>query len=500
MSVTFITGRVATITGLLLCCVTTMAQTPAQPPAQIEKQAPVSVGTADKKQSAPQVVTIVHRLNGLKMFRLLLRAQQETQAISRLDSSFSLMDDVYTNVIAGLAMDDGETIAAWLPDADVEFGSFFQPPDVTVIGSDGKPLVAKYVGLDAVSGLSILRLADKNVSAAGAIKDEPVDVGESVRLFGPEPVTGQRGLLNSGLYVRIGATDGKVLNVQHAPSGDVARFKVSSPRLSKSIVGGVAINDAGETVGIVDGLEAGEASVLSTDMIRRAARRVLERQASVPRPWLGVQGQAVAGLKVDQMLLHGWKLDRAAALAEKHSGIFVNSIIPNSPAAQAALRVGDVILKVNNQEISNAQDFTWFLEQAGPSSNLSFTVARPDRAVAEALDVKLTGMPRPISSRRGRTEAEGFSLIDHGIETIALRAPVATQLGTTAGLLVVYVEPSTAAFAAGLQPGDVIKSINGRAVSLRRPFLSQQAATLTFEIVRNKEKRTVVLKPAAKKK
>lgn len=481
-----------------------MAQTPAQPPAQTEKQAPVSAGTADKKQSAPQVVTIVHRLNGLKMFRLLLRTQQETQAISRLDSGFSLMDDVHTNVIAGLAMDDGETIAAWLPDADVEFGTsgFSVPlaPDMTVIGSDGKPLVAKYVGLDAVTGLSILRLADKNVSAAGAIKDEPVDVGESVRLFGPEPVTGQRGMLNSGLYVRIGATDGKVLDVQRAPSGDVARFKVSSPRLSKSIVGGVAINDAGETVGIVDGLEAGEASVLSTDMIRRAARRVLERQASVPRPWLGVQGQAVAGLKVDQMLLHGWKLDRAAALAEKHSGIFVNSIIPNSPAAQAALRVGDVILKVNNQEISNAQDFTWFLEQAGPSSNLSFTVARPDRAVAEALDVKLTGMPRPISSRRGRNDSEGFSLIDHGIETIALRAPVALQLGTTAGLLVVYVEPATAAFAAGLQPGDVIKSINGRAVSpFRRTFLTPQTATLTFEIVRNKEKRTVVLKPAKKK-
>jgi S1-C subfamily serine protease len=489
---------------LVLFCAATMPQTPAPSPVP-----------AEKKQSAPQVVTIVHRLNGLKIFRLLLRAQAEAQAISRLDSNFSLKDDVHTNVIAGLAMDDGETIAAWLPDADVEFGSsgfssrtgfgkFFEPPDVTVIGADGRPLVANYVGLDAVTGLSIMRLADKNASTGGPIKDEPIDVGQSVRLFGPEPVTGQRGMLNAGLYVRIGATDGKVLDVQRAPSGDISRFKVRSPRLSQSIVGGVAINEAGETVGIVDGLEAGEASVLSTDMIRRAARRVLERQASVPRPWLGVQGQAVAGLKVDQMLLHGWKLDRAAALAGEHRGIFVNSIIPNSPAAQAALRVGDVILKVNNQEISNAQDFTWFLEQAGPSGNLSFTVARPDRTLAEALDVKLTGMPNPkeiLKSRRGRSDSEGFSLIDHGIETIALRAPVASQLGTTAGLLVVYVEPSTAAFAAGFQPGDVIKSINGRSVSpFRRPFIARQPATLTFEIVRNKEKRTVVLKPAAKKK
>jgi S1-C subfamily serine protease len=489
---------------------------------------------ADKKQAAPQVVTIVHRLNGLKMFRLLLRAQQEAQAISRLGSSFSLMDDVHTNVIAGLAMDDGETIAAWLPDADVEFsfavpfapgtpavppvppvpattptnswqgfGSFFEPPDVTVIGADGKPLVAKYVGLDASTGLSILRLAARNLAAAGAIKDDPVGVGESVRLFGPEPVTGQRGLLNSGLYVRIGATEGRVLGVQRAPSGDIARFKVSSPRLSQSIVGGVAINEAGETVGIVDGLESGEASVLSTDMIRRAARRVLERQASVPRPWLGVRGVAISELKIDHFLVHGWQPERAAALAGDHRGIFVNSIIPNSPAAQAELRVGDVILKVNNQEIGNDRDFTWYLEEAGPSSNVSFTIARPGRAVAEALDVRLTAMPDPkeiLSRRRARSESDGLSLNDQGIETIALRAAVASQLGTTAGLLVVYVEPTTAAFAAGLQPGDVIKSINGRAVfPFRRPLLARQPTTLTFEIVRNKEKRTVVVKPAKKK-
>ncbi|HKR22141.1 MAG TPA: PDZ domain-containing protein [Pyrinomonadaceae bacterium] len=521
------------------------AQAPAQPPRKTAPPSPrVTARPADKK-TAPQVVTIVHRLNGLKMFRLLLRTEQHLQAVDRLDSSFtfSLVDDVHTNVIAGLAMDDGETIAAWLPDANVEFGpadfpafnlqtpnvpqppparpapdapaapnpwnafggNFFQPPDVTVIGADGKPLVAQYVGLDAVTGLSILRLADKNPAAVGALKDDPVDVGESVRLYGPEPVTGQRGLLNSGLYVRIGATEGKVFDVRRAPTGGVARFKVSSPRLSQSIIGGVAINNAGETIGIVDGLEGGEASVLPAAVIRRAARRVLERQASVPKPWLGAQGVAVAQLKLDQFVNHGWKPERAAALAGDHQGILLTSIMPDSPAAKAALRAGDVILKVNNQEIDNGEDFTWLLEQAGPSSSVSFTVARPDRTVAEALDVKLSGK---LDSRftwrlaSNRPAANRF-LLDHGIEAIALRPAVASQLGTTAGLLVVYVEPATAAFEAGLQPGDVIQSINGLSVTpFRRPFFSpsNQPATMKFEIVRNKEKRTLTVTNPTKKK
>jgi serine protease Do len=543
--------RVATLIGVLLCCVATMAplsraQAPAPPP---KKAAPPSrPRPADKKLAAPQVVTIVHRLNGLKMFRLLMRADQQAQAVASLDSAFNLLDDVHTNVIAGLAMDDGETIAAWLPEADVEFGAFgafsdmnptipspdlaspaspaprpspkaalraassmagfgtgfFEAPDVTVIGSDGKPLAAKYVGLDAVTGLSILRLVDKNPIAGGAMKDEPVDVGETVRLFSPEPVTGQRGMLNtSGLYVHIAATDGKIFDVRIGPAGSIARFKVSSPRLSQAMIGGVAVNEAGQTLGIIDGLQGSEASVLPAEMIRRAARRVLERQASVPKPWLGVSGEAVAAVKVDRFLNHGWKLERAAELAGEHRGILLTSIVPGSPAADAALRVGDVILKVNDQEIANGEDFTWLLEQAGPSSSVSFTVARPDRVKDEALNVKLKGLLDPQFTFKFKNRFAGtntFSLLEHGIETLALRPPVASQLGTTAGLLVVYVEPSTAAFEAGLQPGDVIQSIDGKPVTpFRRPvFPPKHTATFTVEIFRNKEKRVITVNPPKK--
>jgi S1-C subfamily serine protease len=524
--------HVATITSLLLCCAATMAQAPAQPTGKTAPPSPRVSPRVDKKKIAPQVVTVVHRMNGFKMFRLLLRSQLQAQEIASLDSAFNLSDDVHTNVIAGVAMEDGETIAAWLPQAELGFSGFgetgfqfpsmpmpatpstpmtppsefgpFEPPNLTVIGPDGKQLPVGYVGLDAVTGLSILKLTDKNAASAGTIQDEPVGVGESVRLLGPEPVTGQRGLLNSSLYVRIGATEGRVFDVRRAPSGGISRFKVSSPRLSRAIVGGVAVNDEGETVGIVNGLEGGEASILPAAMIRRAVQRVLDRQGTVPKPYLGVSGSAVSTLKLDQLLNHGWTQDRASTLAQDHRGILLTSIVPDSPAAQAALRVGDVILKVNDQEIANDEDFTWLLEQAGPNSSVAFTVARPDQMVEEALNVKLSGKldfaPRPRAFRRS---TDGFStLFEHGIETIALRAPVASQLGTTAGLLVVYVEPSTPASRAGLQAGDVIQTINGQPASqMTRRFMfgTNEPATFTFEVMRNKQKRTVTIATPRKK-
>jgi S1-C subfamily serine protease len=508
--------RVTTAASILLCYAVAIAQTPPPPPKKAAP--PVRASSRDRIPAPPQVVTIVHRLNGLKMFRLLLRSEEQVQSIAALDSAFSLMDDVHTNVIAGLAMDDGETIVAWLPEADVEFGppaiaapqpplppnakssrpagllagagqGLLDDPDVTVMGPGGRRLAAKYIGLDAVSGLSILRLRDKNPTPAGVIADKPVKIGETVLLFGPEPATKARAVLSGSLLVRMGAIEGRVQDVVPAPSGDIARFKVSSPGLSPANIGGVVINEAGAAIGIVDGLEGNEATILPAALIRRAADRVMEQQASVPRPWLGVKGEAIAELKLEQILTHGWEMQRASDLAGKHHGILLTSIVPGSPAELAALRAGDVILKVDDNEIQNAADFTWWLDQAGPSSSVRFTVARPDRPSEEPLSVKLSGMLDPAFSfnfRNRLATSKGFSLIDQGIETIALKAPVASQLGTTAGLLVVYVEPSTAAFEAGLQPGDVIQSIDGKPASLFNPV--PQAASFTLEIVRKKEK------------
>jgi serine protease Do len=192
-------------------------------------------------------------------------------------------------------------------------------------------------------------------------------------------------------------------------------------------------------------------------------------------------------------------MKRAAALAGKHRGILLTSVVPGSPAAMAALRAGDVILKVNDKEIGNADDLTWWLDWAGPSTSVKFTVARPDQLADQLLNIRLSGRLDPAFNFQLRNRdimTNGFSLIDQGIEAIALKPPVASQLGTTAGLLVVYVEPRTPAFEAGLQPGDVIQSIDGKSISDFK--LITPPTAFKFEVVRNKQK-LVFTVPAKKK-
>ena len=116
----------------------TGAQTPAsqqpippQPPKGQEPRRPttstrVNPVIVQSGPAAPQVVTIVHRLNGLKVFRLLLRSGEQYGTIANIDDAFKIAGDVHTNVIAGLTLDDGQTIAAWLPEAEAEM----PPPPV----------------------------------------------------------------------------------------------------------------------------------------------------------------------------------------------------------------------------------------------------------------------------------------------------------------------------------------------------------------------------------
>lgn len=511
------------------------AQTPV-PPKKPTQPTPTSVESVETKSLAPQVVTIVHRLNGLKMFRMLLRSDKQVEAIGALDEEINLLEDVHTNIIAGLALGDGKTIVAWLPEADVEFGprvippfppraprakqaprvsipkwpatfafrgGMFGSPDLTVIGPNGKKLEAEYIGLDAATGLSVLRVSEKGLTITTELQHEPIELGESVKVIGPEPANNAAGVSRRGLLVRMGTTDGRVLDVTRAPTGGViSRFKVQAPRLSLANIGGVAVNEAGETIGIVDGVEGTEATVLPTTLVRRAADRVLAQQASVPRPWLGVRGEAVSRMNIEQFKSLGWKTERATSLVEKHLGILLTSIADGSPAASAALRPGDVILKVNNEEVGNADDFSWMLDQAGPSSSVTFTLARPDRLGEEFVNVELSGLLDPNVSVSSNDSLLTASLMTKGIEAVALKHPAATKLGVTGGLLVIYVDPSTSAFDAGLRPGDVINTIDGKPLPAdqKLSFDSVSSSAIsTFEVVRKKQRLVITISSTNKK-
>lgn len=529
---------------------TSSSQTPAPKPAPLVQKKTITTTVRPARPvivqnapNAPQVVTLLHRLSGLKMFRLLLRSG-EARAIERLDDAFTIEGDVHTNVIAGLALDDGVTVAAWMPEVDAEVGPPLPPtattpkpptsvgaptapthsiprgygslarrygliesPNLTVLVQDQKRLPAKYVGLDGLTGLSILKLPEGTASSLiGRIDatEAALVAGQRVHLFAPEPVNKTPDGKPTAIYARMGETEAQITRVMRSPGGAIARLRIRSAKLSPANIGGVVLNDTGQTIGIIDAVRANEATVLPANSVRNAAKRVLERQASVPRPWLGIGGESLEGLGVDHLLRNGWQPEVATMLAQQQQGILLTSVVPGSPASTALLRPGDVILSVNDGIVRTAEDFSWVLQEAGSNGSLKFTVARPGKAATEAVEVKLAEAPDPFFGLRSKFattfNTRGFpafntsqyvmsaSLLASGMETITLLPKVASKLGSDGGLLVVYVEPATAAYQAGVRPGDVIESINGQKVNNGKPFKLDDPGNYSYVIVRNKQK------------
>jgi len=537
------------VVGLLFVPAAAQTSSPSPQPRKASTAPDAGRVILENKTAAPQVVTILHSLNGLKVFRLLIRSQEQVEAIARLDPAFDMTGEVHTNVIAGLALDDGHTIAAWLPEAEAEMpfpaiqfaprvpappqtsapgtppvksqppqsrtsmalpgfpmigipANLLEPADLRVITREGKRIMGRYIGLDGLTGLSLISLANGSLPQIVDSKGESISVGQELRVIGPQPAPRTETGARTAMYVRIGETEAVVINVSRSPSGSIARVKIKSTKLTPANIGGIAINDAGETLGIVDGVEGNEATIVPVSLVRMAAKRVLARQASVPRPWLGIQGEPVGAVSLERILRVGWQLERARELAEKREGILLTSVAPGSPAALAKLKPGDVILSVNNGDVRNADDFSWLLDEAGPDIPVLFTVVRPDKDVSEALKIKLSESPDPrFGLRRYRERVPGVfrpgSLMAEGIETIALKPRVASRFGSTGGLLVVSVQPSTDAFKAGLRAGDVIESIDGQPVVPGAAAITlpkDPNVTSTCIVVRNKEKLVLKLR------
>jgi S1-C subfamily serine protease len=506
-------------------CVTTAAQTPAPSPER-HRTPPATTAArvvVQNKPPAPQVVTILHTINGIKAL-ILIKNKEQAEALAQLDKAFNLEGEVHTNVIAGLALDDGQTIAAWLPEAEAEMppafyfprapsaprppattapqgkgappgapvaapprvstisipgvppfnlqGNFFEPADLKIITRDGKRIVGHYIGLDGLTGLSLITVGNGssgNLPVTEDSKEVTVTLGQKFRVIGPQPAPGAESVGRTSMYIRIGETEAIVVNVVRSPSGGIARVKAKSAKFTPANIGGIAINDNNETLGIVSAVEDGEATIVPLNLVRMAAKRVTARKASVPRPWLGISGEPIGPKSLERILRNGWQVDRARALTEKGQGIMLTWVAPGSPAAQAKLKQGDVILTVNNDFIRNAQEFTFLLDEATPETPVHFTVARPEKELSEAMEIKLSESPDPFLGRRRirtevRTRSGPGSLLGEGIEAIALKPRVAIHLGATGGLLVLSVRPRTDAFKAGLRPGDVIESIDGKPI------------------------------------
>jgi S1-C subfamily serine protease len=156
--------------------------------------------------------------------------------------------------------------------------------------------------------------------------------------------------------------------------------------------------------------------------------------------------------------------DLAASLQlTKVGGALVNEVQTGSAADRAGIKRGDAIVAVNGQDVADSNELRNRIAQLGPGASVELTIVRNGetqmvKATLEALASNSAANAGASSSADERTA---------GLVVEPLTPQRARQLGLTddRGLLVTGVDPNGPAAEAGIRTGDVIRQVDGQALS-----------------------------------
>lgn len=194
------------------------------------------------------------------------------------------------------------------------------------------------------------------------------------------------------------------------------------------------------------------------------------------------------------------------------AGVVIESVREGTPATRAGLQKGDVILEFDGERARSARQFTRLVRETAPGRAVKMTVMRDGgkRTVDVTPEMRdgvlvqrfpdVTGdvfraLPREFSFRFDPQDFfnEGFgSQRRLGVSVVPLSDQLAAYFGVKEGVLVSEVMSGTPAATAGIQAGDVITGVNGRAVMssadvVREAREAGPGSTLDIGLTRNRK-------------
>ena len=328
--------------------------------------------------------------------------------------------------------------------------------------ADGRSFPATLVGSDQPSDLAVLRIAARDLPVVPYGDSDRIKVGDVVLAFGNPLGVGQT------VTMGIVSAKGRATGISDGAYED---FLQTDAPINQGNSGGALVNLKGELVGInaqilsPSGGNIGLGFAIPSAMAQAVADQ-LAKDGVVHRAKLGVTVQGVTP-------------ELAASLGAPESrGALVSEVEPGGPADRAGVKQGDLVLQIDGKPVTDANRLRNQIAGTKPGSPVTLVVRRNGRD--ETLTAKLAERERPAVDEP-ETGAAAHNESGFGMAVTPLTPRIAEQLElprTTSGLVVTDVDPAGQAAAAGVREGDVIKAVNGQAVtsaSALRAALKAQA-------------------------
>ena len=371
-----------------------------------------------------------------------------TREAMSLGSGFIISADGYivtnNHVISGVPTEQGKVTVS----------------SVTVTLSDRKEYKATVVGKDATSDLAVLKIEAKGLPFVQFADSTRTRVGDWVIAIGNPFALG--GTVTAGI---VSAIHRSISN------GPYDRYIQTDAAINQGNSGGPMFDLAGNVVGIntaiysPTGGNVGIGFAIPAEQAKPVVLQLMKGER-VHRGYLGVGIQDMDD-------------DIAASLnLPKDRGQIVQRVEPSQPAARAGILQGDVIVKVAGQDITKDNTLSYIVARLPVGARVPIELIRNGKTLAVTAVLSERPPEEQLASAGGEDDKDDGATPPGQTPPASIRATIGLSLQTltptlsqqlgltvpTRGVVVTGVDQSSDAATKGLQPRDIILSINQRAV------------------------------------
>lgn len=332
---------------------------------------------------------------------------------------------------------------------------------IEVILSDKRVLQAKVIGRDKNTDLALIKVSATNLPIVRLGNSDIVKVGEWVLAVG-YPLT-----LESTVTAGIVSAKSRQIGIL-APQIDRNNYDPENPPTNTSIEsfiqtdavinrgnsGGALVNTRGELIGINSAIasQSGTYEGYGFAIPVNLAKKVMDdflKYGEVKRGYIGVTFQELDA-------------DRAKELGTKEiDGLYVNSTLEGGAAAAAGLKKGDIIKKLNGEDVSSSASLQEKVGTMRPGDKLTLTVLRDGSPKTFSLTLK--GDDGNKLANNGPAVTEVVNSL--GATFSPLNDATKKKYGISTGVIVSSVSPGKVFDMYDMPKGTVITSVNGKGVN-----------------------------------
>ena len=354
--------------------------------------------------------------------------------------------------------------------------------DITVSLFDRREFTAKVMLADPRTDLAILKIdlpAGEKLPVMAIADRADVQVGDLVLAIGDPFGVGQT--VTNGII--------SALNRTADPNGDAGAYIQTDAAINPGNSGGALVSMDGELIGVnsfiysQSGQSSGVGFAVPALVVRRVVETAMGGGTTVVRPWLGARLQSVTP-----------EIAKTMGLATP-SGAIVADVWPGGAAAKAGVKQGDLVVSVDGEPVVDAAALNYAIANHRPGETLRVGVRRAGGE--QALNVHAE--PAPALPARDEQVIAGRNPFD-GATVVNLSPAVAEEIGLDPfgkGGVMVIKAAEGAARNLGVQPGDIIRAVNGRTIKSVRDLTSAvvvPAPVWQFTIERNGQQVTATFR------